>query len=116
MKKCISKDCPHGAKFAPRICVPAALWPIDAHQPLSCIMGIELCEDCFNEIKPEHFFGPEVSKLPNNMRGMFELIAKGKQAPDFDRAYIERVNINSKEYAQYQRLIKKDEDKKGTVH
>lgn len=104
MTKCATKECKHGAKFIPRICVPAKGWPIDSHEPLSCMMGIEVCESCFKDMKPEMFFGPALDKIPNNMRKIFEIGADGKCPPDFDRAYIERVSISSKEYAKYKEL------------
>lgn len=87
-------------------------WPLESHEPLSAILGLEVCESCFNDIKTEHFFGPDLDKLPNNMRGMFEIISKGKQPPDFARAFIERISIASKEYAKYKDMI----SKKDTLH
>lgn len=115
MKKCATKDCSHGAKYIPKICVPAKGWAIDTHEPLSCLMGIEVCESCFKDMTPDMFFGPEVSKEPNNMRRVFEIGAAGKCPPDFERAFIERVLISSKEYEKYKRLTEAREDK-GTLH
>lgn len=115
MENCSTKECKHGAKFAPCICVPAQGWPMDAHAHLEAIMLLPLCESCIKEFKVDNFLGPEATvKGKNVMREIFKTLTTGKMPPDFDRAYIKRVSINSKEYLDMKAA--KDKSDKGTVH
>lgn len=115
MEKCSSKDCPHGAKYAPAICVPAMGWPLEQHDHLEAMMLLPLCESCIKEFKADNFLGPEANVNGKNaMREVFTILTKGKVPPDFDRAYIKHVSINSKEYLDMKAA--KEKGDKGTVH
>ncbi len=120
MEKCSGKDCPYGAKFAPCICVPATGWPMDTHEHLQAIMSLPLCESCFSAMTVENFLGMDEKILVNGknlIRETFKALTTGKMPPDFDRAYLKRVNINSVEYQQIKAATRDQASKDGkTVH
>lgn len=101
MDKCQSKGCTHAAKVVPQINVPAMHWSVEQHQPLACIMNLMLCEMHFAELEPADVFLRFDIDGKNNMREMFELLARGKQPPDFDRAWISKISMGSKRYKDF---------------
>lgn len=115
MKACSTKDCPHGAKVAPKLCVPAMNWAIEAHQPLSSIIGIPLGESCFAELKVSDFLGRFDVDGKNNLRECFKVLTRGKQPPDFDRAWFTKVSLASKEYKTFLTQVE-DKRKQRTIH
>lgn len=117
MDKCSTKDCEHGAKFAPCICVPAQVWAMDAHEHLQAIMSLPLCEDCIKKFKVENFLGMDEKVLVNGknlIRETFKALTTGKMPHDFDRAYIKRVLISSEVYQEIKKAM--DGRGKGSVH
>lgn len=77
--------------------VPATGVPIDMHQPLKIIFGIELCARHYGEINIKDWLGDE------KLRELFRIqarISAGNLAvpPDFDRAFISKVNLKDPAY------------------
>ena len=91
-RKCEATGCVHDAKWAPKINVPAEGWSVEQHQPLQMILGLGLCEPHFVELKIEDY-----STSPE-LRQLFEIMATGKCAPDFARAWFSKVSVNSNEF------------------
>ncbi len=96
--KCMTTGCPHDAKWAPKINVPAEGWSVEMHQPLSFTMSLAVCDACWPDLKASDFVGPELEKEKGNMRQIARLMTKGKCPPDFERAWLSKVSINSNEY------------------
>lgn len=90
---CCHVDCQLEAKWAPKLCVPATGVPIDTHNPLKIIMSIPVCDDHIGEMRAPDFLSHDP-----RLKGIFEMMARGRAAPDFERAFIQRVSLNSSEY------------------
>jgi len=88
---CQRDGCAHAGKWAPKLCVPARDWAIDLHRPLALVMGLRLCRDHVNAMDPQEILGPD-------LRRIIEGLAKGKQPPDFDRAFITAIRTTSAEF------------------
>jgi len=88
-------DCSAAAVGVVKIHVPAKGWPIEYHQPLTAIIGVNVC--------PEHG-APSFTKelLGDPLKRTFKAIATASQRaePDFDRAWFTVVPFGSKELAQ----------------
>jgi hypothetical protein len=98
--RCMKKSCTHQAQWAPKICVPAQGWPIDCHQPLAMIVGLRLCREHVDALKAEEFFNDVVTDI----RGALEALARTHIRPDFARAFITAVRINSDEFRKFEQL------------
>jgi len=88
--KCQFVDCQHGAKFIPAICVPATGWAIDVHRPIKVMIDLKLCESCFSKLDVKDW-------LDDTMCGIVNRATMGRQPPDFERAFFQRVLVSSKE-------------------
>lgn len=99
MTACSKTGCAAAATCAPKLCVPAQGVPIDIHQPMTMIIGLPVCAAHFAELKTELF-------LTQITRRSFETMARaGKRiAPDFARAFLERIPLNGSEYQTFQRF------------
>lgn len=96
MTACKSKDCTHEASFIPRINVPAMHWPIDMHQPLQMFIDLPLCKHHIHEVKIKDFLSDEIKEV-------FRIMTKGRMPPDFERAYVSQVSVNSNEFKMFRR-------------
>ena len=107
MAICDRTGCKRTAEVAPKVVVPhAAGAPFDPERQHSVLLGLKLCRRCCLNIDPveqashENFrtFITEAAKIRAKNRGLpFE-------APDFTRARVERVRLDS---AEYRRLAPK---------
>jgi len=79
--------------FVPKLCTPAKGLGVQRIKPLSCICNIPLCDQHFRMLKVEEL-------LTDDARTGFVNAAAsiGKLEPDFARAWIAPVSINSPEY------------------
>lgn len=86
---CAHTGCDAPATHCVRICVPAQSWPIDMHQPLQVMLGLRLCHThaCALDVD-EMLAGAESS-----LRKVFEIMTRGRCPPDFDRAFVEAVDM-----------------------
>jgi len=66
------------------------------HQPLSAILNRPVCDEHFPEIKLSDL-------LSDDIRQIFEIAARGKQPPDFPRAFLSKVSLSSAEYNLFAR-------------
>lgn len=110
--RCSTTDCPHGAKYAPKICIPATGWPIDMHKPIELVCGVKLCKECMDKMKADDWLGPELDKPENkgtgkNLREIVTIMTRGHMPPDFDRAWIEPLLLSSKEFAEFEKGLNK---------
>jgi hypothetical protein len=81
----------------PKICVPARDWPIDLHQPLSVILNLHCCLAHAKAFDVNEFLDMPTPAAGKTNKIIFEMMAAGKQPPDFDRAFVSAVALNSKE-------------------
>lgn len=92
---CDRNECRNTATTAARLCVPASGVPLESHEPLKAVVGLAVCDKCFKELDPADFLSASLEK---GLRGIFEILAAGKAAPDFDRAWFEKLSLDSPEY------------------
>lgn len=95
---CAWEGCKNKGRFAPKICVPATGVPIDCHQPLSAIFGMALCDDHIKTCTPELL-------LTDQGKDLFRQLAASmtRVPPDFARAWVSPVSLNSPEYKKFQK-------------
>lgn len=74
------------------VVVPALNCPLPEHDPLRAFLGMRFCETCFLGLKLEHLLNDQFREV---VRGT--LATRGLVAPDFDRAWLERVELDSPE-------------------
>ncbi len=90
--KCQRNECTREAECAIAINVPAKGCPIPEHDPLRMVVGLQLCDICAGEEKAESYLS-----LPG-YKDIFLVAAKGLAPPDFDRAFVTRVDFHSAEW------------------
>lgn len=97
---CQREGCTAEAKFAPKICVPAQGHAIDAHQPIGVVVGVKCC--------PTHLYQFPVQDMIAIGAIRFALMSlcqsHGRAAPDFARAFVEPVALESAEFAQFEAM------------
>lgn len=100
--RCQTTNCPNEAECAIALNVPAMHCPIAEHDPLRLVIGIQLCASCAEEEKacPQEWIN-----LPH-YRQIFHTAAQGKAPPDFKRAFINRVELDSAEWQLLQKGAK----------
>lgn len=99
--RCNHEGCQADAKWAAKICVPAQGWPIDQHKPLEMILGVGVCETHWPPLDLQPSLSADFqSEDPGapSLRRVFEFMAAGRCAPDFDRAWLAKVSVNSREF------------------
>lgn len=95
--KCFEPDCPYAPVWAPKLRVPAKDWPLDQHNPLEIVLGITFCARCAPRFKRNKRL---MQFLDENepLREILEILTRSMQPPDFNRAYVELVALDSEEY------------------
>lgn len=102
MTNCNRQNCQEPGKWACKINIPAEGWAINSHQPLSMMIGLEVCDTHFTEIKIEDF-------LTDDLKELAEKVLEGKQPPDFARAWMSRISINSPEFKKFKSQVKSND-------
>jgi hypothetical protein len=82
--------------MSPKVCVPAKGWAIDMHQPIGVLVNLPLCKSHFDEFRKDWNWDEA-----GDLKGMIERMAQGKQPPDFDRAFVTSVHVDSEEFRQF---------------
>lgn len=95
------KGCKAEGKWAIKINVPATGWAIDLHQPLVAIVDLALCDACFAKTTLDSILGPQLMEI-FHVQARCATIASGGDPqravpPDFARAWLSKVSINSNE-------------------
>jgi hypothetical protein len=99
MKTCDKQGCTRRATHAPVLQIPAQGWAIDLHQPISMTIGVELCKD------HAATFGDGFKWSDNpKIKEVVEILTRGKQPPDFDRAFHTVVRIDSEAYQKFLKM------------
>jgi len=91
--KCSIKVCEQTATAAVAISVPATGYEATPENSVKIVLGILLCPHCMGTIKAQEFFGAD-----GRLKSIIELQTKGRVAPDYDRAFITPVALDSDEY------------------
>lgn len=104
---CQHEGCTRRAQFAPKVMVPATGTPIDMHTPLSILFGARYCREHCESFKPDFDSGG-----PPPLRYLYEMMARAACqqarrsyiAPDFSRAFTQKVRLDSEEWRKFDEL------------
>lgn len=96
--KCMHVDCELDATCAPKLMVPATGYALEAHQPMGLSMGAVICDAHFATLDAHEM----LEKNPRLVE-IFEHLAKDKAPPDFKRAYLQRLAVDSEEFLVLQK-------------
>jgi len=107
---CSTKGCEAEAVCGAAIRVPALNCPVAEHEPLKAALGLQFCEAHFAELQLADFLNEEFRKLVAGA-----LRASGKATPDFDQAWIERLEFDSPEMKQLGEMAMSDEEFNGLL-
>jgi hypothetical protein len=97
LMKCSWSDCQAVATHLPKICVPALGHALESHQPLGAILNLPACLEHAKAFDVQEFLNLPAPKGGSTNRILFEILARGKCPPDFDRAYVQPVPLDSEE-------------------
>lgn len=92
--RCARRGCDAIATCVPKLLVPAQGHAIDTHQPIACLIDLRMCAEHFNTFSL-------TDALNHDLRDTIRIIARGRAPPDFARAIVSRVDLNSEEYVKY---------------
>jgi hypothetical protein len=95
-RQCQSSGCLHRAQYVAKLMIPPKGFPIEANKNLSIIIGVPLCEDHLVICVPEQF-------LNRQTYAIVDAFTKGKVSPDYERAFILPVDMDSNEYHMWER-------------
>jgi hypothetical protein len=101
--KCMVQGCGMEADCAVGINVPAQGVAIDQHQPLRMVLGIALCFHHYDGLTVQEFVTDQLMEI-------FEVACQtSKRAPpDFHRAYLSKVALDSPEFLSVSKMAEKD--------
>lgn len=96
--QCQHIGCANEAEFAPALNIPATGYAIDAHQPVKMTTNLRLCATCIEQFTIEDM-------LNNDTKAMISrsLAATQRVPPDFERAFLTKLRLDSDEFKQFER-------------
>lgn len=97
-RQCSTTGCLHRAQWAPEIVVPPKGFAVDYDISLKAIVGIPLCQECMDGVKPEQFLNPGMVQVfcqAARMKGPFA------PPPDFTRMDVMPVPLDGIKYRDY---------------
>ena len=99
---CDWKGCQNEATHFPQIMVPARGVPIDTHQPLSMLIGLHCCLKHCRKFDVKSFLSTVGPDGLNTAMVSMQLLAAGRAAPDFKRAFVIPVSMESSAAKQFE--------------
>lgn len=91
---CSRLGCTNEATCGAEILVPVVGCHIPEPDPIRCLTGITLCQECLRGVQVAQFLGDDLRKIVLT-------IASGRAKPDFDRAFIRGVSLQSPEWVRF---------------
>ena len=104
IRLCDRADCGEPAAWSFKLCVPAQGKSPRDFAPLQALVGVTLCPRHMHETNP----GEWLDAHEGNMRAVFTQMANGRARPDFARAWLQPVSINSPEFANFERMAARE--------
>ena len=93
------KDCERAAKVSVRLCIPFKDVPREGNYPFKVLMNVPVCVECFPRIAPKQFIRHDLKKYVIRCINKTPAPEGFKlRQPDFDRAWLEQVKMDSTEY------------------
>lgn len=96
--RCRRAGCTAWATWVPKLNIPARGWAIDSHRPVTVIMNLEVCMAHFDA---ERMLA---DLLTPDLKALIREQLVGRVPPDFDRAWISKVPVDSDEYRQFEEV------------
>lgn len=96
-RQCSTPGCLSRAQYVPKICVPPTGYAVEANLHVSVIIGLPLCEDHMVILLPEQIFNTQT-------RAVIDAFTRNKVQPDYNRAFLLPLQMNTPEYASWERL------------
>ena len=96
---CARLECTAKATHTPKICVPGFSYPLKGHQPYQALLGLTLCMTHCKEIDVQQFLKDE------RLKDAIRVSARGGAPPDFTRAFLTIIALNSPEWREFQKAI-----------
>lgn len=103
---CTLKNCANAAAVTPKLCVPYQDLAREGHYPYKLLIDLPLCLDCFPRVEARQLIRHDIKKyiiktinqqpVPQGMK---------MRQPDFDRAWLEQIDMGSEEYQNLQKAI-----------
>lgn len=103
--KCDWQGCDAEATHNPKIMVPATGHAIDTHQPLSAMFTLKCCLEHCKQFDVQGFLNQPSPKGHHTNKIIFEMLARGRTAPDFERAFVQPVPMDSDEAKTFQKTL-----------
>jgi len=102
MTTCAKTGCLAVPEVAIKVNVPAKGHAIDTHQPIGMFIGLKLCRHHGAECKISDF-------LSDQLKQGVRAVASGRAAPDFKRAWLSTVEIDSPEFLQFEKMANRSQ-------
>lgn len=93
---CFEEGCECLATYLPKVCVPARGYPLEVERSAQCIVQFPMCWKHIQEIKMPEFMTPELEEI-------FRMMLRNKQPPDFARAWVHHLPLDSDEAQDFMR-------------
>lgn len=108
--KCSLNDCEKTASVTPKLCVPYKDLPREGHYPFKLLMDVPVCETCLKRIEPRQLVRHDVKRYVIKAVNALPC-EKGFRIrqPDFDRAWLEPIQMESAEYFNMVSALKSGE-------
>ncbi len=100
IRMCQKTGCTEPATCAFKVCVPAYGKSPRDFAPLEALVGVTLCNRHMNETNPSEWLNANNGAMKTTMTSM----ANGRARPDFPRAYLKQVSINSPEFQRFEQM------------
>lgn len=95
-EKCGRTGCINRGIWGLKICVPPTGKRLFQHAPMTCLVGVSVCDSHIEGVRAEEFITTELMNM---------LSATARKAnkiqPDFRRAYMDGVPVNEKEWTDF---------------
>lgn len=107
--KCFESGCRFLPIWAPRLRVPAKGHALDAHTPLSLVMGITFCAQHGDRFKGKRFrrFMKDNEVIREIVDGLMHALRLVEA--DFARAYVELLAVDSDEWRLFEKMANRPE-------
>lgn len=89
--KCQHNNCWRDATGPIALRIPATGMPLAEHDPIKCVVGLQVCDECFGTLKAADFLSEQMKKAVN-------IATMLKVPPDFDKAFLEHLSYDDKDW------------------
>lgn len=92
--KCAWCECGQQATVLPKLMIPLVGYSVHC-EPFSCLLGIPCCPEHVGKIDIPTFLDSHTASDDRTHREVFRLLGCNHLIPDFERAFIDPIDIHS---------------------